>query len=152
MKHDENCTHAVVASNERKSKKNNKLGDVTSLNITTLQAGVRVGDTFAYNCVPPVAKCSLDIRISPHMEPIEMKNLLDRWCMECSSSKGNQNTSKLTWDFLEDQNSSMSHATTVTDRQVNPWYGVFCDALVRMGCSFPPKCFLPRRILDFCER
>jgi aminoacylase len=108
-----------------------------SLNITTLQAGVWVGDTFAYNCVLPVAECSLDIQISPHMEPIKMKNLLDSWCMECSKNQ----KSKLTWDFLEDKNLVMLYATTITDRQVNPWYGVFCDALLHMGCPFAPQVF-----------
>jgi aminoacylase len=55
-----NCAHAVAAKKRRMAKDNNgtqmTLGDVTSLNITTLQAGVRAGDTFVYNCVPPVAK------------------------------------------------------------------------------------------------
>jgi hypothetical protein len=32
------------------------LGDVTSLNITTLEAGVKAGNSFVYNCVPSVAK------------------------------------------------------------------------------------------------
>jgi aminoacylase len=71
----ENCAHAVAKKT---------LGDVTSLNITTLQAGVRVGDTFAYNCVPPVASCSLDIRISPQTPPSEIGAMLDQWCLECS--------------------------------------------------------------------
>jgi aminoacylase len=135
MSHEENCTHAVVvAKNNKKNTK--KLGDVTSLNITTLQAGVRVGDTFAYNCVPQTAKCSLDIRISPHMEPVEMKNLLDQWCQECSTVPG-----ALTWSYLKEQNSAMEHATTTTDRQVNPWYAVFCDTLGAMDIEMVPQVF-----------
>jgi len=55
-----NCAHAVAAKKRRTANDNNgtqtTLGDVTSLNITTLQAGVKAGDTFVYNCVPPVAK------------------------------------------------------------------------------------------------
>lgn len=128
MQPHENCTHVRM--------KQKQLGDVTSLNITTLQAGVPVGNTFAYNCVPPQAKCSLDIRISPHMEPMEMKHLLDAWCQECSLTPG-----AVSWQYLEDQNSAMEHATTVTDRQVNPWYAVFCDTLQAMGIELVPQVF-----------
>jgi aminoacylase len=127
----ENCTHAVA----RKS----NLGDVTSLNITTLQAGVKVGKTFAYNCVPPQAVCSLDIRISPHMEATEMKNLLDQWCQECS--KAPEDGSKVTWSYINGQGGVVEHATTSTDKTVNPWYGVFCNALEKMGCATVPQIF-----------
>lgn len=143
MSQHENCTHAVVASKRKKaqqqqqrkngpsssssssSAKVSSLGDVTSLNITTLQAGVRVGNTYAYNCVPAEASCSLDIRISPHVPPIDIKNMLDTWCQECSSPPECQ----LEWSYLKDQNSAMEHATTNTDRKVNPWYDVFVSAL-----------------------
>ena len=126
----ENCSHAVA----RKT-----LGDVTSLNITTLQAGVQVGDTYAYNCVPPKAVCSLDIRISPHMDPSEMKSKLDQWCQECS--KAPEDGAKLTWDYINDQNSAMEHATTSTDKTSNPWYAIFCESLEKMGCQIAPQVF-----------
>ena len=125
----ENCTHAVL--------KKKQLGDVTSLNITTLQAGVAVGNTFAYNCVPSQARCSMDIRISPHMEPLEMKNLLDTWCRECSLTPG-----AVSWNHIDGQNAgSTTHATTPTDRQVNPWYGLFCDTMDKMGIELVPQVF-----------
>ena len=134
MKHDENCTHAVVASKKK------MLGDVTSLNITTLQAGVAVGDTFAFNCVPPKAKCSLDIRISPHMEPIEIKQHLDQWCQECSLAP--ESGSQVSWQVIGSQGGgAMKHATTNTDRSINPWYATFCDSLSEMGCQITPQVF-----------
>lgn len=71
MKDHENCTHAVVA-------KKKTLGDVTSLNITSLKAGVYAGTHLAYNCVPPSAQCTLDIRISPHVKPAEIGSMLDQ--------------------------------------------------------------------------
>jgi len=136
MTEHENCTHAVA-------RKNKTLGDVTSLNITTLQAGVRAGNTFAYNCVPPIAKCSLDIRISPHMQPKEMKGLLDLWCRECS--KDPENGSQVSWKYIGEAgggNDLQEHATTNTDRNMNPWYGAFCDALeTDMGCTIVPQVF-----------
>lgn len=133
MNHHENCTHAVVAAKKK------TLGDVTSLNITTLQAGMAVGNTFAFNVVPDSAKCTLDIRISPHMEPQEMKNILDTWCRECS--KAPEKGSKVSWKPVGDYNNAMAHATTNTDRTVNPWYAAFCDALQNMGCEIAPQVF-----------
>mmetsp|Transcript_2486 Transcript_2486/g.3821 ORF Transcript_2486/g.3821 Transcript_2486/m.3821 type:complete len:366 (-) Transcript_2486:97-1194(-) len=140
-----NCAHAVAAKKRRMAKDINggskmTLGDVTSLNITTLQAGVRAGDTFVYNCVPPVAKCSLDIRISPHTDPLEIKELLNTWCQECSSSAEKGHT--LTWKPIDNRNDGpLSHSLTSTDERVNPWYGVFGSALGKMGLDFEPDVF-----------
>ena len=134
LKHGENCSHVVAAKLKKKL-----LGDVTSLNITTLQAGVRVGDTYAYNVVPPTAKCSLDIRISPHMAPTEMESLLDQWCKECSSAP--EKGAKVTWKYVDGIEGAKEHATTPTDRKVNPWYGLFCDLMKDMGCDIVPQVF-----------
>jgi len=128
----ENCAHAVAA---KKS-----LGDVTSLNITTLQAGVRVADTYAYNCVPPTAKCSLDIRISPHVQPKEISNMLNIWCQECS--KNPEAGHELKWGFIDGCGSELQkHATTSTDIKINPWYGVFTKTMEDMGCELSPQVF-----------
>jgi aminoacylase len=70
------------------------------------------------------------------MEPVEMKNLLDSWCHDCSLTPG-----AVSWSYLEDQNSAMMHATTATDRHVNPWYGLFCDTLAAMGIDLVPQIF-----------
>jgi len=129
---EENCSHAVVA------KKKKTLGDVTTLNITTLQAGVQVADTYAYNVVPPVAKCSLDIRISPHVHPSEISTMLDTWCQECSASS---TSNKVTWKYLMD-NGLQEHATTSTDVRINPWYGVFQTALTeKLNVQMEPQVF-----------
>ena len=57
-----NCAHAIAAKKRRLAKDlrgaKMSMGDVTSLNITSLQAGVKAGDALVYNCVPPVAKVS----------------------------------------------------------------------------------------------
>jgi aminoacylase len=123
-----NCAHAVAAKT---------LGDVTSLNITTLQAGVRVGETFAYNCVPPKAQCSLDIRISPHVEPSEIGEMLDQWCRECSKDEKN----KVEWSFLGNGNDMKKHSVTSTDPNQNPWYAVFSKAMADMNLKFEPQVF-----------
>lgn len=105
--------------------------DVTSLNITTLQAGVRVGDTFAYNCVPPVAKCTFDIRISPHVDPTEIGSMIDMWCQECSASPEDGHT--VSWKgVMGNGDLAQKHALTKTDES-NPWYKLFSDAMAGMG-------------------
>jgi aminoacylase len=149
MQAHENCTHAIVAANQKRNRTTTTLGDVTSLNITTLQAGVQVGDTYAYNCVPPVAKCSFDIRISPHTEPSEISNMLDQWCIECSSSASNEtsddnNASKrtLSWNYIGGHgNDLQKHALTSTNSKENPWYTIFEDAIKSMGIQIEAQVF-----------
>jgi aminoacylase len=109
-----NGAHAVAAKS---------LGDVTSLIITTLQADVRMGDTYAYNCVPPVwTFVSL-----PHVEPATIGTMLDTWCTKCSRGPDNAVT---TWIYIGDHGNAMTkHALTATDPADNPWYQIFSDPL-----------------------
>lgn len=140
-----NCSHAVAAKRHKmlyEKRKSGKitLGDVTSLNITTLEAGVKVGDTYAYNCVPPVAKCSLDIRISPHVEPQEICDMMDAWCRECSASV--EEGYEVKWKSMLDMGpKSNTHALTDVDANNNPWFEVFSSALASMGYSVVPQVF-----------
>lgn len=144
-----NCAHAIAAKRQkllnkvRKEKSNNEkmtLGDVTSLNITTLEAGVKVGDTYAYNCIPPQAKMSLDIRISPKVEPKEISDMIDTWCRECSSSPDEGYDVK--WKSLLGMGPmNDKHALTSTDTKSNPWYGVFECTMKNMGCKIVPQVF-----------
>ena len=78
-----NCAHSVAAKNARKK---NVLGDVTSLNVTMLRAGVQSGGKDVVNVVPAVAEAAFDIRISPHVEPARMKETLDLWCEEVTKA------------------------------------------------------------------
>lgn len=134
MSEHENCTHAVAAKQKK------TLGDVTSLNITSLKAGVYAGSSLAYNCVPPTAQCTLDIRISPHVQPSEIKEMLDQWCQECS--KDPASGYQIKWKPAGGQGNSMqSHATTSINPDVNPWYQVFASAIEDMGMSIEPQVF-----------
>jgi aminoacylase len=71
------CSHAVVG---KKS-----LGDVTSLNMTVLRAGVSAGGVDVLNVIPSEAEAGFDIRISPLIEPYEMADKLSLWCEEVTS-------------------------------------------------------------------
>lgn len=139
-----NCAHAVVAKktqemNERQGSIKQgemSLGDVTSLNVTTLQAGVKSGNTFAFNCVPPTAECSLDIRITPHTDPKEIGNMLNQWCQECSKTDA-----PLEWSYIGNGHDAQEHSLTSTDRSTNPWYNVFASTLDGLGYSIEPSVF-----------
>ncbi|KAL7534123.1 hypothetical protein ACHAXR_009365 [Thalassiosira sp. AJA248-18] len=139
-----NCAHAVAAKRQKmlsELRKNGKmtLGDVTSLNVTTLEAGVKSGNTFAANCVPPVAKCSFDIRISPHVEPREIGDMIDVWCQECSASP--EEGYNVKWKSLHGMGPmNDKHALTKTDAS-NPWFQVFSSAMASMGHEIVPQVF-----------
>jgi aminoacylase len=104
--------------------------------------GVKVGKTYAYNCVPPTAECSLDIRISPHTDPAEIVTMLDQWCQECS--KDVAGGSQVEWSYIGGQGNGrgqQQHATTSTDADQNPWYAVFESAMADMNCQMEPQVF-----------
>lgn len=139
-----NCAHAVAAKRQKllsELRKSGKmtLGDVTSLNITSLQAGLKSGDTYAYNVVPSVAKCSFDIRISPHVEPKEIGDMIDTWCQECSAAPAEGYEVK--WkSLLQMGPMNDKHCLTKVDAS-NPWFGVFSSAMASMGHKVVPQVF-----------
>lgn len=141
LKHDENCTHVVAAAASKKKVISpvQDLGEVTSLNITSLEAGVKSGGEYAYNCVPPTAKCSLDIRISPHTNPTEINTMLDMWCRECSRDP--DNGAGLSWSYLGRGHDGKIHHLTPTKPDINPWYSLFETALKQLGLSIEPQVF-----------
>ena len=109
------------------------------MNFCVIPTGVQVGDSFAYNCVPPVAKCSLDIRISPHVDPKEISDMIDTWCQECSPNP--EEGSKVTWqNILGMGPANAKHALTATDSS-NPWFQVFETAMTVMGHKIQPQVF-----------
>lgn len=115
------CSHGVA--------KKKALGDVTSLNITMLKAGVQVNGENVMNVVPAHAEAGFDIRISPHMDPSEMKNTLDLWCEEVTASTTNLPAGGgVKWEYIVAE-PLKEHFTTSTDPAVNPWWKLFEDTL-----------------------
>eukprot|EP00494_Astrolonche_serrata_P030438 UN30705 len=57
------------------------LGDVTSVNLTMLKAGVTPdgGKTYAYNVIPTEAEAGFDVRLSPFTEMSEFEKILNKW-------------------------------------------------------------------------
>lgn len=128
------CNHSVA--------KKKVLGDVTSLNVTLLRAGVQAGGKDVMNVVPARAEACFDIRVSPNMDPSEMKNTLDLWCEEVTASTaGLPKGGGVKWGFtLVDP--PKSHNTTSTDSTKNPWWGVFERTLhIDCGIKIDPSIF-----------
>ena len=106
--------------------------------------GVKVGDSYALNCVPCSASMTLDIRISPHVPPPEISAMLDLWCRECSSNQDQARTDEeltVQWNSVKGSNDLQQHSITSTDRHTNPWYGLFYDQMTDMGLSLEPSVF-----------
>jgi aminoacylase len=114
----EACSHSVAA----------KLGDVTSLNVTLLRAGVSAGGKDVLNVVPASAEAGFDIRISPSQPCDEVEAILNKWCEEVNASNG---TCKITWRH---ENFALAEHHTTSLNETNPWWEVFRSTL-HEGCG-----------------
>ena len=134
-----NCAHAIAAKNIKNKK--TVLGDVTSLNVTMLRAGVQSGGKDVVNVVPQQAEAGFDIRISPHIEPSTMKETLDLWCEEVTKSTvGLPKGGGVKWGFYYEP--LYQHHTTSTDPEVNPWWKLFETTLtIECGVKINPSVF-----------
>ena len=85
-----------------------KLGDVTTLNITALNAGVfnNTTKTYALNVIPIEATAGFDVRISPLFKVSDFRKLLDSWVEEFNGS--------VTWSFAPGTVPSEQHWLTPT--------------------------------------
>ena len=120
--HHAGCNHAVAR------KKAPTIGDVTSLNVTMLRAGVQAGGKDIINVVPPMAEAGFDVRISPHTPTAEIENQITEWCQEVTrSTTGLGKGQGVTWEFFHTP--LKEHSTTSCDTVENPWYGVISAVL-----------------------
>ena len=119
------CKHALAL----------KLGDVATLNLTVLKAGVSMdnGQTFAYNVIPHEAEAGFDMRIPPSMPFAEVRALLDAWTDRAG----------VTWEFAQEGGADplLTHHATSIDGAQNPWFSVFHDALTSRGVPVIPEVF-----------
>lgn len=116
------CSHAVA------KKKELTLGDVTTINVTMLRAGVQAAGKDIINVIPPQAEAGFDIRISPHVDPKEIAGMLDSWCAEVNQVYAPHLTANqgVTWKFFYEP--LKEHAVTQTDAS-NPWWGIFSSLI-----------------------
>ena len=110
-----------------------KLGEVTTLNLTVLQAGVGGGKTsseypndpfYALNVIPNQARAGFDIRVPPAVPIKDVEAMLDAWC---SAEEG------LSWHYAPWTTPMDKHWVSSVDRDMEPWWGVFEDSIASMG-------------------
>ena len=140
--HSGGCSHARAKT----------LGDVTTLNLTMLKAGVAVAgsgdnvrdsaqnegsnemkrhDRYALNVIPTEAHAAFDVRISPQMPTKDFRAHLANWCRE----------EGVTWEFADWTRALDDHYVTSTDPEENPWWGVFLVShTIMLLCVFSPLC------------
>jgi aminoacylase len=110
-----------------------KLGDVTTLNLTMLKAGVSTdgGETYALNVIPTDAELGFDIRIATTMPTKAVAAKLDEW----TAAEG------VSWGFPPKWNAIHDHYTTSIDPHENPWARVFFSACAELEISLEPEIF-----------
>lgn len=112
---DHNCSHSVA----RKT----TLGDVTSLNVTVLKAGVQSGGVDVLNVIPSSAEAGFDIRISPNQPTEEVEEMLNNWCNSVNEAKKNRgDAGTVTWSHY---NPALASHSTTDCSDNNPWWTLF---------------------------
>ena len=115
------CNHCVAVKKT--------LGDVTTLNLTQMNAGVYAGGKAVLNVIPTEAQASFDIRISPLVHPSEIANQIDNWCREAQATATNLPPhSGVSWDFVKGSNCKRTDEHAVTPAS-GPWWTAFTDVL-----------------------
>lgn len=154
--HSGGCSHARAK----------KLGDVTTLNLTMLKAGVAMaggggdddvadggkgGDQkegqqraaqedkqrYALNVIPTEARAGFDVRIDPNTPTEDFKARLADWCKE----------EGVTWELADWTSPLHEHYLTSVDREENPWWGVFLVSFSRFWWGEARAGVLPTRTM-----
>lgn len=115
---DHNCSHSVA----RKT----TLGDVTSLNVTVLKAGVQSGGVDVLNVIPSSAEAGFDVRISPHQPTEEVEKMLNEWCEGVNAKRGRGDMGTVTWSHY---NPALGSHSTTDCSDNNPWWTLFRTTL-----------------------
>eukprot|EP00039_Didymoeca_costata_P010033 m.134088 g.134088 ORF g.134088 m.134088 type:complete len:458 (+) comp14687_c0_seq2:139-1512(+) len=103
-----------------------KLGDVSTVNLTMLNAGVSTdgGETYAINVIPTDACAGFDIRVSPTLPHEDMCTYLTNWCREAEVETGAEEGS-LSWKFAPYGGEAlMKHHTTSTNPKENKYWKI----------------------------
>lgn len=122
-----------------------KLGDVTSVNLTMMRAGVTPdsGKSFNLNVIPTEARAGFDIRIPVTLKPADLGGLLDGWCREAEQEAGAASGS-VTWShsgWLADV--PTQHHVSDTEKSI--WWDTFSNA-VTSAPSFEGKVKIAKEI------
>eukprot|EP01133_Synstelium_polycarpum_P010876 gene10876-12672_t len=107
-----------------------KLGDVTTLNLTVLKAGVGEGPfpNYSYNVIPTVAEAGFDIRIPPTVNLEEFMKQIEEWTAE---------------EGLSFKFANYTDKNEMTDLQVADakWWTTFRQSCERVNVKLVPEIF-----------
>lgn len=100
-----------------------KLGQVATVNITMLEAGVKTTvdeesgvSNYAFNVIPDVARAGFDTRVPPNYPVHEYKARIDEWCSE----------EGVAWNW---EVCTPNHFVTSVDENASPWFRAFKGAV-----------------------
>jgi len=105
-----------------------KLGDVTTINLTMMSAGVTPdgGKTYNLNVIPTDAKAGFDMRIAVDQPLLDVKAMVDGWCRAAEKEVGAPEGS-LTMGSGVSNALPMVHAVSETEKSV--WWETFSNAV-----------------------
>ncbi|RNA27573.1 Aminoacylase-1, partial [Brachionus plicatilis] len=108
-----------------------KLGDITSVNLTTINGGL------ARNIVPPEFKVIFDIRVTPKSTNLaEFNKMIESWIAEAEGS--DESSGKINYYF---ENKSDEFALTSTDEDKNQWWRMLKCSCNELGIKISEEIF-----------
>lgn len=116
------CSHSVAK----------KLGDVLTLNLTVLEAGVKTNEKYAYNVIPDKAMAGFDMRVPITFPLKDVRKLLDEWCSE----------EGLSWEFMHDPgNEHYVTSFDINDKETSPFWKQFVSTCKRLKVEIETEIF-----------
>jgi len=107
-----------------------KLGDVTTVNLTALKAGVTTdGKTFSLNVIPTEAMAGFDIRIPPTVDLDEFEKQLKEWT----------NEEGITYEFVQGHATRVNKSTDISED--SKWWNIFRSSLQKQNVKIDPQIF-----------
>jgi aminoacylase len=120
-----------------------KLGDVTTVNLTVLEAGVTCdgGATYAINVIPTSARASLDVRVPVTTPHADVAAMFDAWCAE-AEAEWDAAPGTISWTWAKEAGATplQAHHTSTIDES-NPWWVTFTRAIEGAGKRVAPEIF-----------
>ncbi|CAF0871263.1 unnamed protein product [Brachionus calyciflorus] len=108
-----------------------KLGDITSVNLTTVNGGL------ARNIVPAEFKVIFDIRVTPKDTILtEFTQMVESWIAEAEGDDGD--SGKITYHF---ENKRDEFALTSIDEEKNPWWRTLNNSCKLLGIKISEEIF-----------
>eukprot|EP01063_Lacrimia_lanifica_P012602 TRINITY_DN19255_c0_g2_i1.p1 TRINITY_DN19255_c0_g2~~TRINITY_DN19255_c0_g2_i1.p1 ORF type:complete len:451 (+),score=180.84 TRINITY_DN19255_c0_g2_i1:966-2318(+) len=119
-----------------------KLGDVTTINLTVLRAGVTMdgGETYAVNVIPTEAMASFDVRIPLTMDHAELEALFTQWSRE-AEAEWNAAEGALEWSFCNYACAPLKKHHVSSTKEDNPYWVAFEKSVAAHGVDIELEVF-----------